>query len=164
MLLQQSHGLQILVVEEGIEAGTDLHPLPGLYLAVAVQVGRQVAMAQNDGRRILFVQTAEQGAQALALLHSARVGGQTEQTESTLVADADGVSVVPQAVSPLLPYGSPLMYLSVARDVVVIADVLVAPGAMVLATLLERVASVRPGGGAMDDDECDGAHGEGLII
>lgn len=51
------------------------------------------------------------------------------------------------------------MELSVARDVVVIANVAVAALEVVMTALSEGVATVGTCGRAVQDDECDGSHG-----
>ena len=62
------------------------------------------------------------------------------------------------AVRTRLAQRTPLMYGAVARDVVVVADVLEATADMILAAPLEAIALPGPRGRAMKDDECDRSH------
>ena len=116
-------------------------------------------MAQDDGAGEEAVQVGEEGTEALALGRGAGVGGESEEVEAALVADADGVAVVAAAVGAFLPQGTALVDLPVSGDVVVVADVLVASGEVVLSALAEGV--VLPGlrGRAVQDNHGDSSHG-----
>ena len=80
-----------------------LDPLVRFDAAVAVQVGREVAVTHDDGAGELVVEASEKGAHALTLGSGARVAGIAGRIQSTLVADADGVLVVALAVGTHLP-------------------------------------------------------------
>lgn len=116
-------------------------------------------MAQDDGAGEEAVQVGEEGAEALALGRSTGVGGQSQEVEAALVADADGVAVVAAAVGAFLPQGTALVDLAVSGDVVVVADVAVAALQMVLAALPEGVALPGLRGRAVQDNHSDSSHG-----
>ena len=79
--------------------------------------------------------------------------------QSSFVADADGVPVVSLAMGAGLFHGSAGMDRPVAGEVVMISDVPEVPVSdVVQATSLEIQAPLLRGGGAMEDDQCDGAH------
>ena len=157
--LVEVEGLQVVVVFHGIEAGALFEPFGGGDAPVAIAVGREVAMAQDDGVGEEAVQVGEEGAEALALGRGAGVGGESEEVEAALVADAYGVAVVAPAVGTFLPQGTALVDLAVSGDVVVVADVLVAALQMVLAALPEGVALPGLRGRAVQDNHGDSSHG-----
>ena len=81
------------------------------------------------------------------------------RVQSSFVADADGVPVVSLAMGSGLFHGSAGMDRPVAGEVVMISDVPEVPMSdVVQATSLEIQAPPLRGGGAMEDDQCDGAH------
>ena len=86
------------------------------------------------------------------------VTGIAQGIEATLVADADAVFVVALAVSTLLPQRPALMHLAVARDVVVVADVLPTASAVILPALPERVLLCRPRAAAVQHNQCYCSH------
>ena len=51
---EEAGGFEVGIVEEGIEAGTLLDPLIGVDVAVAVHIGREVAVPHDDGGGILL--------------------------------------------------------------------------------------------------------------
>ena len=67
-------------------------------MAVAVKVGREVAVAHDDGRGELSVELLQERAHGGALGFGARVAGFAVGVQTSFVADADGVSVVVLAV------------------------------------------------------------------
>ena len=91
-----------------------------------------------------------------------RVCGLTKDVHTAFVTDTNGVAVVVATMCSLLPERTSLVDLSVARDVIVIADVAVTTCQMVLATLPESVALVYSRGRTVEDDKCDGTHGGNL--
>ena len=136
-----------------------LLPFVGIDAAVAVGVGREVAVAHDDGGGVLLRQSLQQGAHAVALRLGACVTGVAGGVETAFVADADGVLVVVLAVGSDLPEGTPLMHLAVAGDVVVVADVLPPPLQVVGLALTEGVTLRGARGAAVQDDKGDGSHG-----
>ena len=157
-LPEQTGGLQVLVVEEGIETGALLQPFVGRDAPVAVRVGRQVAMPQDDGVGELLVQACQQRAQTLALCPRARVGSLAHGIQPALVADTYRVLVVPPAVRPRLAECTPRVYGAVARHVVVVADVLHPASDVIPPALLQGVALPGPRGRAVQDNHRDGSH------
>ena len=116
-------------------------------------------MAQDDGAGEEAVQVCEQVTEALSLGRGTGVGGESEEVEAALVADAYGVAVVAPAVGAFLPQGTPLVDLPVPGDVVVVADVLVASGEVVLSALAEGVALPGLRGRAVQDNHGNSSHG-----
>ena len=107
--LQDSNIVQVSVFPDSIEAG-----------AVLARV--QVVVADDQGAGVTPVQVFEQLSHGLLLCLGARVGGLSADIQATLVADADGVAVVVQAVGPDQKLGPARLHLSVAADDVVVAD------------------------------------------
>ena len=128
-------------------------------MSVAVQVGREIAMAEDDGRGELTVKTGEQGTQGLALGVGAGIAGSAEGIETTFVADADGMQVVTFAMGADLPEGTSLMNLPVAGDIIMVADVLPTSMEVIGLALLEGVALRAARGTAMEHNQGDGTHG-----
>ena len=85
--LQDSNTVQVSVFPDCIEAGT-------------VSVVSEVTMAGDQGAGVTPVQLFEQLSHGLLLCLGARVGGLSADIQAPLVADADGVAVVVQAVGP----------------------------------------------------------------
>ena len=121
-------------------------------------------MTEDDGRRVLAVQTDEQCSQTLTLSLGSCVTGFAVGVQSAFVADTDGVAVVTVTVCTLLPEGTTFVDLPVARDVVVIAYLAKASLEMVAPTCLEGIALFGPRGRTMQDDECDGTKHDRLKI
>ena len=156
--LEEPFGLQVFVVEEGIEAGTLLEPFVGRDMSVAVAVWRQIAVTEDDGVGELVVELREQGAQALALCLGTRVGRFAVGIQTTLVTYAYRMLVVALAVGPVLAQRTPRVDGAVARNIIMVPDILHTTADMVLAAALEAIALPGPGGRAMKDDECDRSH------
>ena len=79
--------------------------------------------------------------------------------QSSFVAYSDGVAVVVSAMGPGLSERPSCMYQPVACDVEVVADILEPPVYdMFPPTFFEIQAPPLWGGGAMDDNQCDGPH------
>ena len=117
-------------------------------------------VTHDEGLRKEAAQLAEQGQQGGALGQGARVFGVTLGIQSAFVADADGVSVVVEAVSAGLFQRSPVVDFSVAGDVEVVADVTESAVAdVVLPAGFRRKGFPFGGGAAMNDEETDGSHG-----
>ena len=75
-----------------------LHPFVRVDMSVAVEVGREVAVAHDDGVGELSVELLQERAHGGALGFGARVAGFAVGVQTSFVADADGVSVVVLAV------------------------------------------------------------------
>ena len=108
-LLLDIDGLQILIFCDGIEAR-----------AVLVDVG-EVAVAEDAGIGMGFLQTAEQAQQGAFLLGCAGVGGIAMLIEAPFVADAERVLVVAYGVGAHQLFVARLVGPAVTGDVVVIA-------------------------------------------
>ena len=101
-----------------LKVGVRLHRIE----AGAVAVVTEVAMAHDQGAGVTFAEIFEQQSHALLLLSRTRVVRLTADVEPALVADADGVGIVVQAVGADHPFWSTGLDLSVTTDHVVVAD------------------------------------------
>ena len=79
-------------------------------------------MPDDQRAGVTFAEIFEQQSHALLLLSRARVGGLTADVEPALVADADGVGIVVQAVGTHHPFRAAWLNRSVTTDHVVVAD------------------------------------------
>ena len=156
--VEEAGGFEVGIVQEGIEAGTLLLPFVGIDTAVAVDVGREVAVAHDDGGGELACEALQEGTHTLALGLGAGVTGLARGIEAAFVADADTVLVVVLAVGSDLPQRTPFMDLAVAGDVVVVADVFPPSLQVVGLALPEGVALRGLRGAAVQNDEINGAH------
>lgn len=87
-------------------------------------------------------------------IHWSALGG-----ESAFVADANGMCVVIFAMCAHLFQGSPAVYFSVAGDVEMVTNVTESSVADVIQTAgFEIQAPPLWGGGAVDNEECNGSH------
>ena len=102
-------GLQARILFLGIEAG-----------AVLVDVG-EVAMAEDAGVGVCFLQTTEQAQQGAFLLQCAGVGSVAVFVEAPFVADAERVLIVAYGVGAHQLFVARLVGPAVAGDVVVVA-------------------------------------------
>ena len=59
LALPQSYGLEVGVLYHSIEAGTSFDVLVGGDLAIAVQIGTEVAMTEDDGLGIVLMELRE---------------------------------------------------------------------------------------------------------
>ena len=85
-------------------------------------MGVQVVVTDDHGVGVTPVQVFQQLSHRNLLLSRSRVGGLTADVQTTLVAHADGVAVVAQAVGTNHPFWSAGLNLSVTTDDVVVAD------------------------------------------
>ena len=102
-------GLEARIFREGIEAG-----------AVLVDVG-EVAMAEDAGIGMGFLQATEQAQQGAFLAGRAGVGGIAVLVEASFVTDAERVLVVAYGVGAHQLFVARLVGPAVAGDVVVVA-------------------------------------------
>ena len=79
-------------------------------------------MPDNQGAGVTLVQFFEQSPHGSLLFCRARVGGLTADVETALVADADRMGVVVQAVGADHVFRASGLNLSVTTDNVVVAD------------------------------------------
>jgi hypothetical protein len=90
--------------------------------ARTVLVGVQVVVTDYHGAGVTLVQVLQQLSHRNLLLRCPRISGLTADVQTTLVAHADGVAVVVQAVGANHPFWSAGLNLSVTTDDVVVAD------------------------------------------
>ena len=79
-------------------------------------------MTDDQGAGVTLVEFLDQSSHALLLLSRTRVGGLTADVEPALVADADRMGVVVQAVGADHPFRATWLNRSVTTDHVVVAD------------------------------------------
>ena len=82
----------------------------------------QVVVTDDHGAGVTPVQVFQQLSHRSLLFGCSRVSGLTADVQTTLVAHADGVAVVVQAVGANPPVRSARLTLSVTTDDVVVAD------------------------------------------
>ena len=118
-------------------------------------------MPYDECPGVVLSQRLHECMQGGPLCRGARVGIMAVDIEAALVADTDGVSVVVLAVCAHLLLGSSPVNLAIPCDIVVIADILEVPVTdVVVAAVLERVAMILTGGGTVNDNQGDRAHGD----
>ena len=148
-LLLDIGGLQILILRDGIEAGTGLFD------------PRQVAVAEDLGFGIVGLQRAEKGDEGMFLGGSTGVGDMAVLVVAALVADTDAVRVVLGAyVGTHHLLGSSLMHLAVAGDVVVVAAALPAFSFVTGIQRLEGERAVAACRRTMNDNQIYSSHRE----
>ena len=79
-------------------------------------------MPDNQGAGVTLVQFFEQSPHGSLLFWCARIGGLTADVETALVADADRMGVVVQAVGTDHPFWTTWLNRSATTDHVVVAD------------------------------------------
>ena len=142
-----------MILGQSIEAGTLLDVLLRLDETIAVEVGTELTVTENQGPGITAVQVAEQPEQRGLLSGGTGIGRTTVGIETALVAHPDGVGVMVFAVGSYHSLVSPHVDAAITLHVVVVAYVFEATVVhVVVAALLRRVASVTPRGAAMNDD------------
>lgn len=117
------YGFEISVFCSYVETGTLLYPFGWGDAAVAVEVGREVAMAEEYCLGEATMERGEEASEGVALRFGARVGSSALFVEPSFVADAYGVAVVASAVCSRLPQRSSYVLQSVARDIIMVAYV-----------------------------------------
>ena len=117
----------------------------------------EVAVAEDTGIGVRFLQTAEQVQQGTFLGSGACVVGVATLVQPSLVAHAKAVLVVAPGMCPYKVLVARLVGLSVAGDVVVVAREPEALG-MVPDELCHRVRPVTARRGTVNDDEVDCTH------
>ena len=112
----------------------------------------QLTMPDDLGIGIVDLQGTEQGDEGGLLGQGTGVGGTALLVEAALVADADGVGVVVTGVCADHLFGTALIELAVAGDVVVVAAALPAAGLVHLVEHLHGDVLVGPRGRAVNHD------------
>lgn len=117
-------------------------------------------MSQDQCPRKDFPQFAEQGEHGCFLLQCTGICGDAVAGESALIADADGVGVVVPAMCAHSFQGSSAVDFAVACDVEVVTDVRESPVADVVPAAGFKIqAPPLGGGGAVENNQGDGSHG-----
>ena len=108
-------------------------------------MGVQVVMPDDQGAGVTLVQLFEQLSHRSLLFSCARIGGLTADVEPTLVADADRMGIMVQAVGTDHPFWAAWLNRSVTTDHVVVADAFVmSVFAMPLIDIFRRRCLVGP--------------------
>ena len=118
----------------------------------------QLIMPHDAGLWKGCFKTGKELVQTGALLWCPRIGRTTIVVQSTFVTDADGVFIKATGMRPHLAEGAPRVNLSIACDVVVVADVGIAPVTMVATTVVHGVTTVGACGTTMDHNQMDRSH------
>ena len=79
-------------------------------------------MPYDQGTRVTLTQRFDQSPHGCLLFSRARVGGLTSDVEPALIADADRVGIVVQAVGTHHPFRTAWLNCSVTTDHVMVAD------------------------------------------
>ena len=112
-------------------------------------------MPHHTGFGIILFQSFNQSMQGFLLLRCTGICRKSPFIETALVADADGIAIIPRGMRPHLIEGTPGMNHPVARDVVVIADVGKATGTMVTTAVVHGVTLRGTGGTTMNHYQID---------
>ncbi len=120
----------------------------------------QIPMTDYEHFRKLPLQVLNQLFQRMDLCFGAGISRLPFCIQSALVTNADAVAVVMDAMRSVPLQRTTIVNRTVFGDVEVITDVGIAPMVDVVPTAsLEGVVLRDAGGGAMNDDKCDGSHG-----
>ena len=141
-----------------IEARARLDPLFGLYLAVAVEVGTEVAVPAKAAAGIVAQQQHDEHPQGMFLKIGTGIGGMPSFVEPTFIADADAVGVVASGMRAGTFQRPERLYITVLTDVKMITCAGEAPAQVVCCQVVFRIAAVAAGGGTVDNDEVDESH------
>ena len=79
-------------------------------------------MTDDQGAGVTLVEFLDQSSHRLLLLSRARVGGLTADVQPALIADADRMGIVVQAVGTHHPFRTAWLNRSVTTDHVMVAD------------------------------------------
>ena len=104
--------IEVLVVRDGIEAGTGLGAVP-----------EQIAVSDDLGIRVFAAQVTKESVHGHELFGSTGIFGSAIFGNSALVAHADALRVESLDMSADLVFRSTCVQLTILSDVVVIADV-----------------------------------------
>ncbi len=143
-------GLEARILCDGIEAG-----------AVLVDVG-EVAIAEDAGIGMGFLQTAEQAQQGALLAGCAGVSGVAVLVEASFVADAERVLVVAYGVGAHQLFVARLVGQAVAGDVVMVARASEAVG-MAADECGHRERTVAARRATVDDNHINPSHGSSFL-
>jgi len=116
-------------------------------------------MPYNQGAGVTPMQIFEQSSHGSLLFSRARVVGLTADVEPALVADADRMGVVVQAVGTDHPFRATWLNRSVTTDHVVVADTLImSVFAMPPVDIISRRTLVRPHCRTMNNNQSNDPH------
>ena len=123
----------------------------------------QLVVSHDACLRECCFKACKEAVQAGALLRCPRIGRAAIVVQSAFVADADGIAVEAAGMRPHLAEGAPRVDLSVACNVVVVADVGKAPVTVVATAVVHGVSTVGAGGTTMDYNQTDRSHAASLF-
>ena len=116
-------------------------------------------MPNYQGAGVTLVQLFEQLPHRSLLLSCARIDGLTADVQPALVANADRVGIVVQAVGADHPFRTTWLNRSVTTDHVVVADAFImSVFAMPLVNIISRRSLVGPHCRTMNNDQTNGPH------
>lgn len=119
----------------------------------------EFTVAHDLGIRIIHLEGSEQGDECCTLCGSPRISSTTFLVQASFIADTDGMGVVMTGMHTYLFLSTRLMELTIAFDVVVIADALVMESGIVAGTKhIDREALVTTCGTTMDHNQVYQTH------
>ena len=131
---------------------------PLLDIKAGAGFGGVLVVAVDGGDVVLLHQVLHQLEQSKTLERGAGVGRATVSIEAADIGNADALDVVAWAMGADLLDGATRMDAAVGIDDIVIANVVPTEAFMVAANALHGAVGIGTGGGAMEDDFCDGSH------
>ena len=138
-------GLEVGVLGLGIETGTILTDT------------RKVAMTEDGGIGVVFLQTAEQSDEGLLLFGRSGIGRTAVGVKTALIADADAVLVVVLGMGTDEVFMTRLVHLTITGDVIVVGGE-AETGLVAGDEVSDRKRPVAARGATVDDDEVDATH------
>ena len=116
-------------------------------------------MPNYQGAGVTLMEIFKQSPHHSLLLSCARIDGLTADIEPALVADADRVGIVVQAVGADHPFWATWLNRSVTTDHVVVADAFImSVFAMPLVNIISRRSLVGPHCRTMNNNQSNGPH------
>ena len=110
------------LIRSHIKTRTLLQPFVRLYPTVAVGVGTQVTVTAHTGNAEILLHAADEGTHRVFLLLCAGILRMSVLVQTTLVGDADALTVEPQGVGTYLLQRTSAPNVAVLANVEVIAD------------------------------------------
>lgn len=123
-------GLDVGVFQGGVETGTEFDVFAGFDCAVMVEVGAEVAMAEDSGFGVKMAEFLQEGTEGVSLFGCSGVGGYGLCVQAAFVGYADAVCVVAAGVRACFFDGAHGVDCAVFPYVVVVAATDEAPGAV----------------------------------
>ena len=120
---------------------------------------RQFTVAEDEGIRIVDLQTAEQGNEGGTLGRSTGVGITAFLVQPSFIADADGMGIIMAGMHANLIFRAGLIDLTIALNIVMVTDAFaVETGIVIVTEHIDGVALVATGRRAVNDNEIYSAH------